>query len=220
VIQPNCDVLYPENGGIIDSSVFYFQWCEVEGATKYRVQAEGTTPFLYDTIVESNSAKSIILLPILNDPSMMWEWSPFKWGETYEWRVAPIINGVQGDWSETYHFKTWDERDKYVGTYTGDKYIYKHSLFGEFYLAENLGTGQVKVEKVEGSNRKIRITEIGGNHLTKELDNYGELSYWSKIYNVYPNSATFYEQSDSFDFEFMTNPADSLAWGYYFGGHY
>ena len=224
-VEPTpCTVLYPPMDATVDTSIFYFQWCAIDGATKYRIQAESlipsSYPYAYDTTVESTSAKSVILLPVSNNPNSTWEWSPFEWGNTYQWRVAPIVNGIQGDWSETYEFKTWDARDKFVGVYSGNKYIYEFDLFGNSYLKENLGTGQVKVEKVEGSNNKIRVTEIGGNNLTQELDNYGELFAWSRTYNVYPNIAAFNEQIDSFTIKFMTNPADSLAWGYYFGGHY
>lgn len=224
--KPDCAVLYPEYNGTVDTSVFYFKWCPIDGATQYRVQATKTfqagEPFLYDTIVEATSAKSTQFYSPSDNPSISKEGSPFYWGNSYEWRVAPITNGVQGDWSEIYPFKTWDARDKIVGIYSTNKYIYEYTLFGQPYFKENLGTGQVKVEKVEGSN-KILVSEIGGNNLTQELDNHGAYNgyfLWMKIYNVYPNTAVFYPQTDSFSVFFMTNPADSLAWGYYFGGHY
>jgi hypothetical protein len=224
--KPDCAVLYPEYNGTVDTSVFYFEWCSIGAATKYRIQATKTfqagEPFLYDTIVEGMTVKSTRIFYSSADPSLYREGTPFEWGNSYEWRVAPIINGVQGDWSEIYPFKTWDARDKFVGTYSANKYIYEYTLFGQPYFKENLGTGQIKIEKVEGSD-KILVSEIGGNNLTQELNNSGASNgyfLWMKIYNVYPNTAVFYPQTDSFSVFFMTNPADSLAWGYYFGGHY
>jgi hypothetical protein len=220
--QPDCKWIYPEYESTIDTTIFDFQWCEVEGATKYRIKVEGIANFgvPFDTIVEGTSTKSMIQIPDANNPNNPYlSVSPFEWGENYEWRVAPIIDGQQGEWSEIYTFKTWDARDKIVGTHTLDKYIYKHTLgmSGYAYISDYLGTGQVKVEKVEGT-KNIRVTEIGGNNLSEELNN-SNLNSWSKTYNVYPNGLVTYP-NDSIEIVFMTNPGDSIPWGYYFGGHY
>ncbi|MFT5834680.1 MAG: hypothetical protein ACI97N_002320 [Cognaticolwellia sp.] len=215
--QPDCKNLYPEYEGTIDTSVFDFQWCAIQGATHYRVKVEGTF-YPFDTIVEGTSMKSMIQVPDANNPNIYLEISPFQWGENYEWQVAPIIDGQQGEWSEVYTFQTWDARDKIIGTYTLDKYIYKYSLSGYSYLSNYLGEGQVKVEKVE-STRNIRITEIGGNNSSEELRNLGSLSSWSKTYDVYPYKLVAYP-NDSIKIIFMTNPADSIPWGYYYGGYY
>jgi hypothetical protein len=215
--QPDCKWIYPEYESTIDTTIFDFQWCAVEGATKYHIQADvdllGIEPFLYDTIVEQTTIKSTLMYQSMNDPNLISEGTPF------EWRVAPIIEGQQGEWSEVYTFKTWDARDKIVGTHTLDKYIYKHTLgmSGYAYISDYLGTGQVKVEKVEGT-KNIRVTEIGGNNLSEELNN-SNLNSWSKTYNVYPNGLVTYP-NDSIEIVFMTNPGDSIPWGYYFGGHY
>lgn len=219
--QPNCDSLYPEYDGVVDTNIFNFQWCAAEGATKYRVQATTTfnvgEPYLYDTIVEQTTVKSTLMYQSTNDPTLITEGTPFEWGNTYEWRVAPIIDGQQGEWSDIYTFKTWDERDKLIGTYTMDKHIYKISLSGYSYISTDLGEGQVKVEKVENS-KNIRITEIGGNNLTEELSN-SSTNGWTKYYDVYPHSLVTYP-NDSIRVIFMTNPGDSIPWGYYYGGHY
>jgi hypothetical protein len=223
-VEPTpCTVLYPPIDATVDTSIFYFQWCAIDGATKYRIQADidvNVEEPIYDIIVDSLAAKSTIFRQVINNPNNFVESSPFSWGNTYQWRIAPIINGVQRGWSEVYTFKTWDARDKYIGTYTTNKYIGKYDLFDNFYLADNLGVAQVKVEKVANSTKKIRITEIGGNNLTEVLESQGLDFEWSKIHDVYPNLATFMEQSDSLHFVFMTNPVDSIPWGYHFGGHF
>ncbi|MFK7948020.1 MAG: hypothetical protein AB8G11_10535 [Saprospiraceae bacterium] len=219
--QPDCDNLYPEYDGVVDTNIFIFQWCAVEGATQYRIIVEGIDPNYhvpFDTIVEGINLKSTFFVPTTNDPSVYVEVSPFEWGNTYEWRVAPIIDGQQGEWSDIYTFRTWDVRDEIIGTYTLNKYIYKYSLSGYSYPSTYLGEGQVKVEKIENS-KNIRITEVGGNNLTEELDG-GWLSYsWSRTYDTYPNYLRTFP-NDSIEIVFMTNPGDSIPWGYYFGGHY
>ena len=218
--QPNCDSLYPEYDGVVDTNIFNFQWCAIEGAISYRIKVEGIAPNFpvpFDTVVEGTTVKSTLMYQSTNDPTLIIEGTPFEWGNTYEWRVAPIIDGQQGEWSDIYTFRTWDERDKLIGTYTMDKHIYKISLSGYSYISTDLGEGQVKVEKVENS-KNIRITEIGGNNLTEELSN-SSTNGWTKYYDVYPHSLVTYP-NDSIRVIFMTNPGDSIPWGYYYGGHY
>jgi hypothetical protein len=219
--KPDCAVLYPTYNGTVDTSVFYFEWCEIEGATKYRVQANEDfsvgEPFLYDTIVQGTRAKSTRIYQSSNDPTLFSEGTPFKWGETYHWRVAPVINGVQRDWSEVYEFQTWDARDKVVGIYTANKYIYLTNRWGNNSLDSSFGTAEIKIEKVPNS-KNILFTEIGGHNLTKEMQAQWSGNSWSVTENVYPNFAEFNMQNDSFTVVIMTNPANNPPWGYYFGG--
>lgn len=215
----DCNDIYPEYDSTINISIFNFEWCAKQGATQYYLQVsdeESFSEIMFDTVTSETTKRATVFLVDHGNGSMV-EYFPFIWGTTYYWRVAPIIDGQQGEWSDIYTFKTWDERDKLIGTYTMDKHIYKISLSGYSYISTDLGEGQVKVEKVENS-KNIRITEIGGNNLTEELSN-SSTNGWTKYYDVYPHSLVTYP-NDSIRVIFMTNPGDSIPWGYYYGGHY
>jgi hypothetical protein len=216
-----CDILFPSLGQTVDSSIFYFQWCEINEATKYHIQADIDLslgePFLYDTIIDGTILKSTKMYQSANDPTIFSEGTPFKWGNTYYWRIAPIINGVEGDWSDIYEFQTWDARDKVVGTYTANKYLYLTNRWDNNSLDSSFGTAEIRIEKVPNS-RNILFTEIGGHNLTKEMQAEWSGDYWSVTENVYPNFAEFNMQNDSFTVVIMTNPANNPPWGYYFGG--
>jgi hypothetical protein len=212
-----CDVLYPKNV-IIEEPQPTFTWCSVNEALIYHVQIGDENTFTetkFDTIVHGNNLFPKYLEPVPNTTySTLKE---FKWGNTYYWRIAPITNGVQGDWSETHEFQTWDARDKVIGTYTANKYIYLTNRWNNNSLDSSFGTAEIRIEKVPNS-RNILFTEIGGHNLSKELNAQWTSSYWSVTENVYPNFAKFSMPNDSFTVVIMTNPASSTPWGYYFGG--
>ena len=215
-----CDVLFPSTGTVVDTSIFYFEWCAEDNVTSYRVQASNnfiSGDIIFDTIVEGTTVKSTMIYQSTADPALFVEGTPFFWGNTYEWRYTTVINGVEGEWSEVYEFQTWDARDKYVGTFTINKYKYLTNRWYNSSLDTFYGLSQIKIEKVPDS-RSILFTELGGDNLTKELHYgfYGTL--WEHTDNVYPNYAKFGMQNDSFEVVIMTNPADDPPHGFYFGG--
>ena len=57
----------------------------------------------------------------------------------------------RGEWSEIYKFKTWDAREKIIGTHLMNRCIWKIRRAASGYLGDNLGVGYIKIEKVENS---------------------------------------------------------------------
>jgi hypothetical protein len=214
-----CDILYPLDI-TIDEPQPTFVWCSINEALVYHVQIGEDNTFAetrFDTIVNGNSLFPKYLEPIPNTTySVLKE---FGWGGVYYWRVAPIINGVQGDWSAIYEFQTWDARDKVVGTYMTQKYLYKANRLQNNYLDTAYGTFEIKIEKIENS-RNILFTEIGGHNLRRELEGSSiNQNSWNIVENPpYGSLATFNMPNDSFEIIIMTSPVDPNAHGYYFGG--
>ena len=86
----------PQMDEKLTTSLVTFNWSDIPGATKYKIQlskkADFSTQLLYVSTPTSDYAYATALSP----------------AATYYWRVRPVVGTVKGPWSDTYRFTSMD----------------------------------------------------------------------------------------------------------------
>jgi hypothetical protein len=175
-----------------------FTWPAIAGATSYRFQL--ATDSLYTLVMLSNTQTSLIIDTVLTNFTT---YSPplrvkclnctnpnssnsgiLECLTKYYWRICPIINGVQGAWSPSYHFTTALHTNLVIGTYPVTKYYYYlgwdatygscHGFNQTCYIYK--GTSEVTLTV---DNNRFFISEVG-NSIKEEFSQCGntELKFY------------------------------------------
>ena len=87
------NLITPINGSDLNYIHIYFEWEQYPDASSYQLQWSTTVSFSNSNTITSSSTGILIDVG-------------FDWQTTYYWRVAPVISGIQGDFSEAFSFST------------------------------------------------------------------------------------------------------------------
>ena len=88
---------YPINGAELNYIHIYFEWDQFPNASSYKLEWSNSSSFINVNSVFSNSTDILVEEGV-------------EWGNTYYWRVAPIINEIEDEYSDIFTFSTGDAK--------------------------------------------------------------------------------------------------------------